>query len=659
LGGLTDLGTTPDTTANGLPAVDTLPDGSTVTTTPQTNPDTGEVVLPETITGVNPLDVAAPEVGDVPVDSTVPAGDVPVDVAPPGEVTPPSLGNTPSDGLLDIAPPESLEASVPPIDNVPSPLDVAPPEGWMPDAESSVGVLETGNIDVVCIDLQGSNGTYNRCFRVPSDLTEEEQRQHAQIQATTGGSGLDDEETLGVLKDRLNNLRTQFEGEGSTLDAAHADKLYNLLKTYLDDQWLNIKPEKRGDFTRTLINIAIGIQVGNITNQDIDEMAGNVSNGLGPAAFMNSFVGQMDVTEGLARILAIQELEARSLGYNSSTELLSDELFGNAHQLDWMLFGAWVTAHALLDMATGKAASLISEGGMATRVRAFTAEGINPRYAGTRQRVMDCFNSFSPDTLVNTKKGLIAISALTAGSLALAYNETTGENEYQPILEIIENEDSEITYLSLRDDESLRYEMIVTTPGHPFYLEENVDSTDRPAPKGHEDLNKPWVGAGDLKIGDRIRQADGTMGTVKIVKTVEQTMTMYNLNIDIAHTYYVGKAQWLVHNCEVKFKRWKVGEAIDKPMSDGSIPDWDVVRSRYWKNRYDAAQNSGQFSQANLDRMRNGNSPLDYNPRTGAWESRELHHNNPQRNPGPYTNNPINLYEVTPDQHRAIDPYRW
>jgi hypothetical protein len=91
---LTDLGTNPDATANGLPAVDTLPDGST---TPQTNPETGEVVLPETITEVNPLDVAPPVTGEVPISPEVPAGDIPTEITPPGEVAAPSLGNLPSD----------------------------------------------------------------------------------------------------------------------------------------------------------------------------------------------------------------------------------------------------------------------------------------------------------------------------------------------------------------------------------------------------------------------------------------------------------------------------------------------------------------------------------------------------------------------------------
>ena len=104
----------------------------------------------------------------------------------------------------------------------------------------------------------------------------------------------------------------------------------------------------------------------------------------------------------------------------------------------------------------------------------------------------------------------------------------------------------------------------------------------------------------------------------------------------------------------VKFKRWKPGEAIDKPMPDGSAPSWDVVRSRYWKNR--ASASSGDFSRENLARMRQGKAPLDYNPRTNIFESRELHHVVPQRAGG--SNGPINLRELTPDQHGAVDPFR-
>uniref|UniRef100_UPI001B7FE239 hypothetical protein n=1 Tax=Pseudoduganella violaceinigra TaxID=246602 RepID=UPI001B7FE239 len=106
------------------------------------------------------------------------------------------------------------------------------------------------------------------------------------------------------------------------------------------------------------------------------------------------------------------------------------------------------------------------------------------------------------------------------------------------------------------------------------------------------------------------------------------------------------------------FKRWKPGDAIDKPLRDGAEPDWDTVRSRYWKNRYKEVTDKEtlEFSEINMKRMRQGNAPQDYNIYTGKWESRELHHVDPQRNNG--SNGPRNLREVTPDQHRKIDPYR-
>jgi RHS repeat-associated protein len=103
------------------------------------------------------------------------------------------------------------------------------------------------------------------------------------------------------------------------------------------------------------------------------------------------------------------------------------------------------------------------------------------------------------------------------------------------------------------------------------------------------------------------------------------------------------------------FRRWRVGDAIDKPMPNGRPPTWNAVRSRYWKNRAHAAsrENVDNFSPANMRRMQNGQAPLDRN-----GNPMELHHHNPQRNPSPYTNNPGNLRELTREQHQALDPFR-
>ncbi len=109
-----------------------------------------------------------------------------------------------------------------------------------------------------------------------------------------------------------------------------------------------------------------------------------------------------------------------------------------------------------------------------------------------------------------------------------------------------------------------------------------------------------------------------------------------------------------IANGSVQFKQWKKGGAIDKPMAYGSSPNWNVVRTKYWKNR--AATSAGEFSKENIARMRKGKALLDYNPRTGQYESRELHHVVPQR--AGDGNDPLNLRELMPEQHGAVDPFR-
>ncbi len=162
-----------------------------------------------------------------------------------------------------------------------------------------------------------------------------------------------------------------------------------------------------------------------------------------------------------------------------------------------------------------------------------------------------------------------------------------------------------------------------------------------------------------LKGGDGDADAERT-ATIAEVRTEQRTLPVYNLEVANGHTYFVSKDGLLVHNLSCfKFPRWRRGDPIDKILPNGISPNWETVRPRYWKNRYENLRVNGnleKFSERNLDEMRRGNAPLDYNAKIDTFERRELHHVDPQRNGG--ANNPFNLREVTPDQHRAIDPYR-
>lgn len=119
----------------------------------------------------------------------------------------------------------------------------------------------------------------------------------------------------------------------------------------------------------------------------------------------------------------------------------------------------------------------------------------------------------------------------------LAYNEATGQNGYYPVTAIHENLDPELTFLWVKSNSGAK-ELIQTTPEHPFYLAQNVDGSTRPAPQGHEELNERWVGAGHLKVGDKLRLASGELGEVTALNTVQQTRVMYNLTVSEAQREY-------------------------------------------------------------------------------------------------------------------------
>lgn len=170
------------------------------------------------------------------------------------------------------------------------------------------------------------------------------------------------------------------------------------------------------------------------------------------------------------------------------------------------------------------------------------------RLAQAGDFVRACRNSFSGDTPVRTIAGLVTISALTLGTPVLAYNEATGEQGYYPVTDVISYgvQEQPITYLSIRSQDG-GDEVIKATPNHPFYLVDSVDGGERPQPEGYN-LGANWVGAGDLKIGDTVRRADGSTGTVVQTATVGETRQVYNLTVNTAHTYFVGEREWLVHN---------------------------------------------------------------------------------------------------------------
>lgn len=177
---------------------------------------------------------------------------------------------------------------------------------------------------------------------------------------------------------------------------------------------------------------------------------------------------------------------------------------------------------AILSFAPGRASAVLELGTDGLKRMGLTDELAE----GIIRTTTDCFsNSFSAGTMVMTKDGPKPIEEIEEGDMVLAYDEATGEISYYPVTDLITHIDMQVVYLTISG------ETLVTTANHPFYTSEGI-----------------WLEAGELQLGDEIRTAVWTTGEVEAIYIVTQPQRMYNFTVAVAHTYFVGDRQWLVHN---------------------------------------------------------------------------------------------------------------
>ena len=138
-------------------------------------------------------------------------------------------------------------------------------------------------------------------------------------------------------------------------------------------------------------------------------------------------------------------------------------------------------------------------------------------------------NSFTAETLVQTQKGLVAISEVKIGDMVWSYNENTDQPELNEVIHLIQGQ-QEYDLISLILDSG---ETIETTADHPFYLR-----------------GKGWNPANTLKVGQALVLRNGTVVVIKEILTETRFESVYNLTVSKTHNYFVGQDGILVQNCE-------------------------------------------------------------------------------------------------------------
>jgi RHS repeat-associated protein len=159
---------------------------------------------------------------------------------------------------------------------------------------------------------------------------------------------------------------------------------------------------------------------------------------------------------------------------------------------------------------------------------------------------------FVAGTLVHTSDGLKPIEEIEADDYVLSRDEETGAVDYKRVTRKFVTPDQSVIELSLEDEEG-GIETIGATAEHPFWVKA-----------------RGWIGTGELLPGDEVFTSTG--GWLKVTGStwLSGRQTVYNLEVEGYHTYFVGDAGAWVHNmCHVPAPKRgmnnpKVRDAVNK-----------------------------------------------------------------------------------------------
>jgi len=219
-------------------------------------------------------------------------------------------------------------------------------------------------------------------------------------------------------------------------------------------------------------------------------------------------------------------------------------------------------------------------------------------------------NCFAAGTPVATETGLRPIEAIMVGERVWARNEQTGEDSLARVVQRFITPDSHVIGVDIPIDVA-RNEVLRVTENHRFYVPD-----------------RGWVPARELdgsRLVSIVPRGPPLAGASAIESWGERT-TVYNLEVEGLHTYFVGEAGVLVHNANEPDKKCTDGEKglaaqINwKGFSKGELAVHfekhgaefgNITQSQYLKLAKSFASEEGQFQEQKV-----GNFIVKYDPAT-------------------------------------------
>jgi len=130
----------------------------------------------------------------------------------------------------------------------------------------------------------------------------------------------------------------------------------------------------------------------------------------------------------------------------------------------------------------------------------------------------------------NAQLSIDKISIGYRGITVLSKDETTGEVAYKEVTATFNHETDEIYQIHVGD------QLIESTYNHPFWVE-----------------GKGWTFVKDFKIGDLLVQSDGNTLKIDSIELLHKRVMVYNMTVDVFHTYFVSDLGIWVHNTNCGF----------------------------------------------------------------------------------------------------------
>ena len=152
-------------------------------------------------------------------------------------------------------------------------------------------------------------------------------------------------------------------------------------------------------------------------------------------------------------------------------------------------------------------------------------------YSQSNKKCSTESSCFVAGTKVLTENGYKSIEKIKPGEFVYAMNEENNSYELKEVLHKFESFASEIYEIKVADH------LIRTTARHEFYI-----------------IDKGWVRAKDLKVGDKISSKDESDTTItKIeIKPQKEKTSVYNMEVEGHHNYLITEDNLLVHNYGTK-----------------------------------------------------------------------------------------------------------